>query len=137
MPQSSRHENRHVLVVSPDTSFIDKVVNMLADPRLDPRTDPAEVIDLLAREPFAGLIVDGRMANRMATRVAQAYVLHQPMGRVAILAGPEDVTTLVAFAFRDPRCDLFFHPWDTYAVLNFLRIVREDALTAASVAPSL
>ena len=134
MPISRRPHDLQVPVVSNDPRFLAEVTAMLTDPRLSPRSDAEEVLALLEREPFAGLIVDGRMPLRMATRLGQAYVRHQPFGRVAILAGPEDITTLVAFAFRDPRCDLFFHPWDKYAVLNFLRVMRESETAREPVA---
>jgi hypothetical protein len=40
-----------------------------------------------------------------------------------VLAGCSDITTLTQFAFRDPRADLFFTPWDQDAVRSFLGIM--------------
>lgn len=117
-----------VLVVSTNPALLASLADILSDPRLEPRLEPEAVRAELAVMPVDGLIVDGAMPRFLATTLAEDFLRHHAYGRVAILAKTDDATTLVGLAMRDPRCDLFFPPYDRHALLNFLRMTAEDSV---------
>lgn len=117
-----------VLVVSECPGLLEALGLMLEDPRVELRTDPREVVAELASGSVDGLIVDGALPRDLAVTLAGEQLRHQPLGRVAILATDEDAHTLVGIALRDPRCDLFFPPYDPHALLNFLRMTACESL---------
>jgi hypothetical protein len=72
---------------------------------------PLEASTFLASSLLGGMIV-GRGCPAGASRpLVRAYVHHQPCGRIAVLTGPDDITTLTAYSFRESRVELFFAPW--------------------------
>lgn len=121
-------ESRSLVVplVSEDETLLAEMTALLDDPRVVPRPDADALLEQLHGAPFGGLIIDGALSGRRSVPLARAFTKWQPLGRVAILAAADDVTTLVSFAFSGPRCDLFFRPFDRDAILNFLRMAGES-----------
>jgi hypothetical protein len=120
-----------VLIVSERPSVVEQVGAWLDGHLVDAVADPAEASRIVATLPLAALIVDAGGIPREASRaLVRDYAAHQPAGRVAILAGSDDITTLVAFTFRDPRVDMFFAPWDAKVVTTFLQLTGMPALAS-------
>ena len=75
---------------------------------------------ILSSRRVGGAVLDGSLPSRMAPLLARAFLQHQPTGRVALIGGADDPTTLVGLAFRDPRAELLFRPVDLEALRDYL-----------------
>ena len=89
-------------LVSEDETLLDEMTSLLDDTRVVARRDADALLAQLHDAPFGGLIIDGSLSGRRSVALARAFTKRQPLGRVAILAAAEDVTTLVSFAFSGP-----------------------------------
>jgi DNA-binding NtrC family response regulator len=117
-----------VLIVSERPDIAERVTAWLEGHAVNVASEPTEASRLVAATPLGGLVLDvGGMPNGACRALVREYTMHQPAGRIVILAASEDITTLVSFTFRDPRVDMFFAPWDGKAVRKFLRLAEMPA----------
>jgi DNA-binding NtrC family response regulator len=109
-----RREREHdVLVVSTDGALHEQLERDLDGKLLLTRvSDPNVALKEFLCRPVAGAIVDGNMPGRLASILAKAYLEHQPVGRVVVIASAADTTTLVGLAYRDSRVAVLMRPYD-------------------------
>jgi len=84
----------------------------------------SHALGLIEQRPLGGLIVvaDGAGVVARSRSLVVAYVRCQPQGCVAILSRAPAATLSTQLAFLSDRADVFFAPWDGYAIREFLRI---------------
>jgi hypothetical protein len=78
---------------------------------------------------LAGMVVGHSCRSAVSKPLVRSYARHQPCGRVAVLARPDDLTKVTAFAFKDERVELFFVPWRAHELLGYLHVETEAATT--------
>jgi len=124
--------SNQVLVVTERSEVAAKVTAWLENHATCVVVGPTEAARMISGASVGGLVLDvGGMPAGACRALVRDYALHQPEGRVALLAASEDVTTLGAITFQDSSVDMFFAPWDPKAVRTFLRCV--DAPSAVLI----
>jgi len=85
-------------------------------------TDPQAAGTFLSSSVLGGMVVGAEVASWDSRPIVQAYVQHQPCGRVIVLTTSGDVTTLAAYLYRQQRVELFIAPWNAAELRAFLDV---------------
>jgi DNA-binding NarL/FixJ family response regulator len=81
-------------------------------------SDVEEALTVLASRPVFGAVIDGALPGQAARMLARAFLRHQPVGRVAIVAADDDASTLIGLAHCDPRVEMLYRPLDDAALIG-------------------
>lgn len=110
-----------LLIVSADPKEATALRGLLDAPvSLDVLPESADL--LLSASLLGGMIIGTSVAPGMSRPLVRSYIQHQPQGRVVVLCSPDDITTLTAYTFRDPRVEIFFMPWRVAEVRAYLGV---------------
>ena len=102
-----------MLVVTKDGWLVSAVQSHLGEGcRILHLDDPYAALGVLASRPIHGAVLDATLPNRMASNLARAFLQHQPVGRVVIIASPDDMTSIIGLAYGDKRVEVLFRPMD-------------------------
>jgi hypothetical protein len=112
-----------ILVVSTRETFLSLVTHRWLDEVASRTAAPDEVGRLVTSHALFGMVIDAAALPARLTRpLVDLYLRSGSPGQIAVMSEMDDITTLTAFAFRDPRVDIFFAPWAPDAVRSFLGV---------------
>ena len=117
-----------IVVVSSDEALVAEVERAPGEGcRVVSITEPAAALAVLGSRPVHGAVVDGALPGRMAQAVSRAFLQHQPIGHVVILAAGDDPSSLIGSAYLDQRVELLFRPLDAEVLRQCLLGVEVPA----------
>jgi hypothetical protein len=102
------------------------LVNAVATPN---RFSVEAAVSGLRHANFEVAIIDARVPGRMASVLARLFLYHNPTGRLAIVGGNPDSSTVLGMASTDSRVEVFFDPLDFEAIRQWTRAAVETAMT--------
>lgn len=115
---SKRSRPPEILAVSRNMALLVRLQEILGDDvSVRCVSDVEEALTMLASRPVFGAVIDGALPGHAARMLARAFLRHQPVGRVAIVASDDDEAgTLIGLAHCDPRVELLYRPLDEAAL---------------------
>ncbi len=127
----TRSEQRplDIVLVSADPAVVRDVYAILPPScRVVHIEDATTALAVLGSRPVHGAVVDGLLPGRMANVVSRAFLHHQPIGRVVVIAAADDPSSLIGSAYNDARVEVLFRPLDGETLRGCLLGVTAGAL---------
>ena len=109
-----------LLIVATDPKEAVALRSLFPSPTLDASPEAATLMVEASR--LGGMVVGITVPLTLSKVLVRSYSKHQPCGRIVVLGRSDDITTLTAFAFHDPRVELFLAPWRMELVRSFLQV---------------
>ena len=118
---SKRSRPPEILAVSRNMALLVRLQEIFGDDvSVRCVTDVEEALTVLASRPVFGAVIDGALPGHSARILARAFLRHQPVGHVAIVASSDDPSTLIGLAHCDPRVEMLYRPLDEVALVGYV-----------------
>jgi len=102
-----------LLAAAADRSTLEELAACLGDDATVVGTVSAsEALAAVGCDDFDGVVVDGRLAQRMAGIVGEAFLRKSQTGRVVLLTSMDDPDTLMRLRVDSGRVEVIFRPWN-------------------------
>ena len=71
-------------------------------------------------QSFDGAILDSGLPERMSSLLTNAFLRHQPTGRIAVISSADEPTSVMSLALRESRVEILYQPLDFDTLRNCL-----------------